>query len=57
MDHGKVFSRQTIIGPLQFIPMYHPAVATYNPNRIDILMKDFETLKQCLHQKPIEKIG
>lgn len=45
-DHGnkyeiKVFSKKTV-----FIPMYHPAVATYNPNMKDVLKKDFKLLKK-----------
>jgi len=45
-DHGneydiKVFSKKTI-----FIPMYHPAVATYNPNMKSVLKKDFKLLKK-----------
>ncbi len=45
-DHGnkydiKVFSKDTI-----FIPMYHPAVATYNPNMKDVLKKDFKLLQK-----------
>jgi DNA polymerase len=49
-DHGKIYRKHTIIGELIFIPMYHPAVATYNPNKIEILEKDFEKLKTCLDQ-------
>jgi DNA polymerase len=56
-DHGKVFSKQTIIGSVRLIPMYHPAVATYNPNKIDELMKDFEILKQHLTQMVRKNIG
>jgi uracil-DNA glycosylase len=31
---------------LKIIPLYHPAVATYNPNMKKILKKDFEVLKK-----------
>ena len=55
-DHGKIYRKQTIIGELMFIPMYHPAVATYNPNKIEILQKDFEKLKTCLDQLLTKKI-
>jgi hypothetical protein len=37
--------------------MYHPAVATYNPNKIDVLMQDFEILKLHLKQKVTQDIG
>lgn len=43
--HGKVFEINTIRGKVKIIPMYHPAVAVYNPNMKDILKKDFEALR------------
>jgi len=48
--HGKIFQINTIFGDKKIIPMYHPAVATYNPNIKDILIKDFNGI-----QKVIEK--
>ena len=38
--HGKVFN----LKDFDFIALYHPAVAVYNRNKIDILKKDFEIL-------------
>ncbi len=59
--HGKVFEPQIIAEDLQnslfeqkrkgikqikIIPLYHPAVATYNPNMKEVLKKDFKVLKK-----------
>jgi len=43
--HGKEFK---IKDDKIIIPVYHPAVATYNPNKIYDLEKDFETIKKNL---------
>lgn len=45
--HGKIFSARTLFDSIKIIPFYHPAVATYNANMINILEKDFEVLKKC----------
>ncbi len=39
--HGKILAADN----LKIIPLYHPAVATYNPNMKEILKKDFKILK------------
>lgn len=39
--HGKVFDANG----LKIIPLYHPAVATYNANMKEILKQDFKVLK------------
>lgn len=44
--HGEVFSANTLFGDIKIVPMYHTAVATYNPNMIDTLKEDFEVLEQ-----------
>lgn len=44
--HSKVFTLSTLLGPIKIIPLYHPAVATYNPNMKDVLLKDFKKLVQ-----------
>ncbi|MBZ9577714.1 uracil-DNA glycosylase [Patescibacteria group bacterium] len=41
--HGRVFK---IKEGLSLIPLYHPAVATYNPNMKEILKKDFKILEK-----------
>jgi len=43
--HGQVFIVQSPIGRIKVIPLYHPAVATYNINMISVLEKDFSMLK------------
>ncbi|OGN01135.1 MAG: hypothetical protein A3B91_00860 [Candidatus Yanofskybacteria bacterium RIFCSPHIGHO2_02_FULL_41_29] len=43
--HGKIFTAQTKYGEVKVIPLYHPAVAVYNSNMKDGLLKDFQTLK------------
>ena len=44
--HGKIFSTETSYGKIKIIPLYHPAVAIYNNNTMEILKKDFEILKE-----------
>ena len=47
---GKVFETNTIFGNIKIIPMYHPAVATYNPNTINILKEDFRVIKDAIEK-------
>jgi len=46
--HGKVFTVSTIAGVVKIVPLYHPAVATYNPNMMETLIDDFKVLVECL---------
>jgi DNA polymerase len=46
--HGKVFKVSTLFGVIKIIPLYHPAVATYNANMKDILKQDFLILKKLV---------
>lgn len=46
--HGRVFEAKTEYGEINIIPLYHPAVAVYNSNKIGDLKKDFEVLKNYL---------
>lgn len=46
--HGKVFTVSTIAGVQKIVPLYHPAVATYNPNMKGTLLDDFKVLANCL---------
>ncbi len=46
--HGKVFTVSTIADIKKIIPLYHPAVATYNPNMKGALIDDFKILKKLL---------
>ncbi len=47
--HGNIFNINTLFLRAKLIPMYHPAVATYNPNMKEVLMEDFKILKQVLN--------
>jgi uracil-DNA glycosylase family 4 len=46
--HGKVFKVSTIAGIKKIVPLYHPAVATYNPGMKGVLTDDFKVLARCL---------
>ncbi len=46
--HGKVFKVCTITGVTTIVPLYHPAVATYNPGMKQTLLEDFQLLKEQL---------
>jgi len=45
--HGKVFNVSTIAGIKKVVPLYHPAVATYNPGMKTTLIDDFKVLAEC----------
>jgi len=40
--HGEIYSAKDI----KIMPVYHPAVATYNTNMLKVLEKDFQKLKK-----------
>jgi len=40
--HGKIFTARNF----KIIPLYHPAVAAYNYNMMEVLKKDFEVLSE-----------
>jgi len=44
--HGKIFNVTSLIGNLKIVPLYHPAIATYNPEMKGILFEDFKSIKQ-----------
>lgn len=44
--HGQQFTAETEFGQVKIIPLYHPAVALYNPSTKKELQADFEKLKQ-----------
>ena len=46
--HGQIFAVQTPFGLKTIIPLFHPAVATYDPNKIEVLLKDFQVFKEIL---------
>ena len=43
--HGQVFIYKSTSGTLRIIPLYHPAVVTYNAKMFNVLEKDFCMLK------------
>ena len=43
--HGQVFIVPVSQGSIKIVPLYHPAVATYNVNMKSVLEKDFSMLK------------
>jgi len=42
--HGSKFEIKTESRSIIIIPMFHPAVATYNPNKINVLLEDFKKI-------------
>jgi uracil-DNA glycosylase family 4 len=46
---GKVFHVQTPEGTRTIIPLFHPAVVTYNPSKKDVLKKDFQAVKSHIY--------
>jgi DNA polymerase len=46
--HGKVFSGTVYYGKISVVPLYHPAVAAYNPSTKDVMKEDFKVLKTLI---------
>lgn len=44
--HGKIFEIKDLFQDITIIPLYHPAVATYNPYMKKTLEKDFKILEK-----------
>ena len=44
--HGKVFKTTKDEYMIKIIPLYHPAVAIYNPNNKNILLNDFKIIEK-----------
>jgi len=49
--HGKIFEVNNLFGKIKIMPLYHPAVATYNPNMKETLLKDFKLLKELINKE------
>ncbi|MBD3246737.1 MAG: uracil-DNA glycosylase [Candidatus Omnitrophica bacterium] len=43
--HGKIFITQMPYGKIRLMPLFHPAVATYDPRKLTTLKQDFLQLK------------
>jgi len=39
--HGRIFDADSDFGKIGIVPLFHPAVAVYDRNKIDDLKKDF----------------
>ena len=48
--HGNIYHTITNLGSIKIIPIFHPAVATYNPNKKNILLEDFKIIKKAVEQ-------
>ena len=48
--HGMIFQINTLFNNVKIIPMYHPAVATYNLEAKNILLEDFKVIKKAIEQ-------
>jgi len=46
---GKVIDITTPFGPKKVIPVFHPAVATYNVNKTELLIEHFQAFKPFCH--------
>lgn len=44
--HGKILEAKSLFKTTKIIPLYHPAVATYNANMKSVLLEDFRVLGQ-----------
>ena len=53
--HGKVFNISTLNKNIKIIPLYHPAVATYNPNMLETLKEDFNILRSLNKSMEVKK--
>jgi len=45
---GQIFESKSLFSEIKIIPLYHPAVATYNANMKEVLKKDFNVLKNVV---------
>ncbi len=46
--HGRIFETGRQFDNVKIIPLYHPAVAVYNPNMMKTLKKDFKILARII---------
>ena len=44
--HSKIYNVNSSYGIVKIIPLFHPAVATYNPNKKSTLIEDFKVIKK-----------
>ena len=49
---GRVIDVETPFGPKKIVPVFHPAVATYNVHKMDLLLSHFQAFKPfCVDPK------
>lgn len=48
--HGRIFEYTSLFGKQMIVPLYHPAVATYNLNMKPVLKRDFNFLKSLVEK-------
>jgi len=54
---GKVIDVETPFGPKRIVPVFHPAVATYNVHKTDLLLEHFQAFKPfCAKGKHQESV-
>ncbi len=53
--HGFIFITDTAYGKIKIMPMFHPAVVTYDVTKKPILAKDFAILKNIPKEKQWQK--
>jgi len=46
--HGQTFESSYFSYPVKIVALYHPAVATYNPNMKNVLKEDIKALRELL---------
>ena len=49
--HGKIFEIETDFGKIKIIPLYHPAVACYHNEMIEVIKEDFMKIRDELKTK------
>jgi len=52
---GKVINIQTPFGDKIIVPLFHPAVATYNASKTDDLISDFQVFRRLVDEQKEEK--
>lgn len=48
--HGQIFTAQSLLGTMTIMPLYHPAVVTYNALMKETLANDFKKLKKFINK-------
>jgi len=46
--HGQAFDSPSFSYPVKIVSLYHPAVATYNPNMKEVLLEDIKVLREFI---------